>query len=252
MMLQAWNVILRALDTEPRSVHQIRGASGFPHHVLALGVDERRRRLIIISPEADPRVAAIIQADIQALDSSIHVLTARPILLDMGDFGRVIAESARTKEVSREQMWEAMYSQRDNLGKRFELLHHFVGNGPDQLPAGYMVEAMAQQTLLLDPPKQSPAVAERADSSTITELANSRMDISVFDGLDVLRGDRQAGICPLPLAQMSDQELETVISGTDVDAAESVLHQHDVRIVTAYRPNADEWESDLKSRKGRK
>jgi len=25
-----------------------------------------------------------------------------------------------------------------------------------------------------------------------------------------------------------------------------------VRIVTAYRPNADEWESDLKSRKGQK
>ena len=30
------------------------------------------------------------------------------------------------------------------------------------------------------------------------------------------------------------------------------LDGDNVRIVTAYRPNADEWESDLKSRKGQK
>lgn len=36
-----------------------------------------------------------------------------------------------------------------------------------------------------------------------------------------------------------------VLFGADVDG-------DNVRIVTAYRPNADEWESDLKSRKGPK
>jgi hypothetical protein len=36
-----------------------------------------------------------------------------------------------------------------------------------------------------------------------------------------------------------------VLFAADVDG-------DNVRIVTAYRPNADEWESDLKSRKGQK
>jgi hypothetical protein len=30
------------------------------------------------------------------------------------------------------------------------------------------------------------------------------------------------------------------------------VDEDNVRIVTAYRPNADEWDSDLKSRKGQK
>ena len=43
----------------------------------------------------------------------------------------------------------------------------------------------------------------------------------------------------------SDQDTFHVLFAADVDG-------DNIRIVTAYRPNPDEWESDLRSRKGQK
>lgn len=222
-MLTVWKIILQALGTEPRAVRQIRGASGFPHAVLAAGVDERRRRVILISPEGDPRVAAMVQADIQAADRSIQILTARAIVHDVTAFGRIIAGFAGKTEVSREEMWEAIYAQGSEVVRRSELLREFTGDEPDHIPIEGMLQQLLQQMMLGGPPEQSPFLAERTQNPTIPELANSKIDVSVMDNIDILAGDREAGICPLPFVQMSDSSLELLIRGTAVDAVADLL-----------------------------
>ena len=75
-----WNELLRAVDTEPRQVSEICGASGLAHPVIALGVDNARRRLVVVSGDTSGRAAALAQADIQAAVNSFRVLFCRPVL----------------------------------------------------------------------------------------------------------------------------------------------------------------------------
>ena len=46
-----WRSFLRAIETDPREAREIRGASGFVHPALAVGVDEKRGRTVIVSGE---------------------------------------------------------------------------------------------------------------------------------------------------------------------------------------------------------
>jgi hypothetical protein len=50
--------ILRAAETTPVEASEIRGASGLAHPVIAVGTDDIRRRLIVISGEADGALAS--------------------------------------------------------------------------------------------------------------------------------------------------------------------------------------------------
>ena len=75
-----WDNFLRAAETEPHAeVNVIQGASGIAHHVTAVGVDANRRRLVVISPEREARLAALIQSDIQSAFRSIQVMLVRPV-----------------------------------------------------------------------------------------------------------------------------------------------------------------------------
>jgi len=74
-----WDKFLTAVGTEPRSVPSIIGVSGLDHSVLALGVDDARRRLITISGYHDARASAMMQMYIQGTMPGVHVVVARPI-----------------------------------------------------------------------------------------------------------------------------------------------------------------------------
>ena len=64
--IEFWKKFLKAAETEPRIVPSIQGASGLSHLTIAVGVDDRRARAVIVSGESDARAALLVQADIQA------------------------------------------------------------------------------------------------------------------------------------------------------------------------------------------
>ena len=78
-----WRSFLLALETEPREAREIRGASGFVHQALAIGVDERRGRTVIVSGDPDARTASLAQADIQAAVPSMKIVMARPVGINL-------------------------------------------------------------------------------------------------------------------------------------------------------------------------
>jgi hypothetical protein len=88
---QFWRSFLLAVEAEPRSATQVRGASGLFHPATAVGVDDIRRRIVLISGDADPRSAAFAQHDIQSANPTYRVVVARPIAIDLSTVAMALA-----------------------------------------------------------------------------------------------------------------------------------------------------------------
>src|ERR1700740_108337 len=87
-----WGVFGRALRAEQRDYTTIRGSSGLNHDVEAIFVDDKSKRVIIVSAEPNPRIAALMRVDVQAVFADTRVLVARPIAFDIAAFARHVVQ----------------------------------------------------------------------------------------------------------------------------------------------------------------
>ena len=58
--LKLWRSVVRAAESEPRSGRFIRGNSGIKHPVACVGIDEGRRRVIVVSQDYQARTGGKI------------------------------------------------------------------------------------------------------------------------------------------------------------------------------------------------
>jgi len=103
-----WTNLLRALETEPRKADFVRGVSGLEHPVIAVGVDDARRRLLLVSGEHDARSAAIAQLDIQRAIEAVQVVIMRPIAANLSQIARQIVDFLGGPDVAQEQLQERL------------------------------------------------------------------------------------------------------------------------------------------------
>lgn len=96
----SWDSLLAALRVEPREGKAIIGASGIEHQVLGIGVDDKTRRLTVISAEHDARASALVQADVQATVPDAKVLVIRPVAIDLNAISRSVLRSFGTTNFS--------------------------------------------------------------------------------------------------------------------------------------------------------
>jgi hypothetical protein len=94
-----WGTFARALGAEPREHRVLKGASGVDHTLQALAVDEQRNRIIAVSAEVNPRIAAMVQVDLQTALPGTRVLVARPIIFDMPALARRLAQELGLTEL---------------------------------------------------------------------------------------------------------------------------------------------------------
>ena len=87
-----WDAFGRALRAEPRDYLTVRGSSGLDHFVEAIFVDDKSKRVIIVSAEPNPRIAALMRVDIQAAFADARVLVARPIAFDIAALARQMVQ----------------------------------------------------------------------------------------------------------------------------------------------------------------
>src|ERR1700722_3410087 len=85
---QIWKSISAALGVEMREATVIRGASGQDHPIQAVGVDDKTKRIVVFSSEPSPRIAALMQLDVQTTIPDASVLVARPVIFDLSEMTR--------------------------------------------------------------------------------------------------------------------------------------------------------------------
>lgn len=72
-----WHGLLRAVEAEPVKVDSILGGSGLRHSVIAVGIDPSRRRMVLVSNQAEAYAGALMLADLQATLRAIQILLIR-------------------------------------------------------------------------------------------------------------------------------------------------------------------------------
>lgn len=238
-----WKSILCAVEAEPQSINTLRGASGIAHPVIAIGFDENRQRLIVLSHEAEARSAAMLQADLQAAFGRMKVIVARPILLSIADLAEEFVKedmkyiitagiAALVRPLTKldetgifdfsTEEWPWMHAAQASckLAALANLHHQLREKTSTTLSGEYRDELRSQGE------DESPLEQEEADFLEMKEQKDNLLKALLEFEPDLV--DRTLGICPVPVYKFAMEDLEVLESRRDIDAARDILLRHDV------------------------
>lgn len=197
---QRWGTFCRAIGTELREHSFIVGASGVEHPVQAIGVDDPGKRVVIISAEPNPRVAAMVQGDVQATLPGTRVIVARPLAVDLTTIARhLIANfSIRSLQVDDLAAWAARFNAL-NEKKQSRAMKRQVNRlivpaldiySNISYPVVIQIVSLIQQ-------------AAAMDWSTLVNVETKTLNLEGFADKDNLALDLKYGVCPVPLYEFS-------------------------------------------------
>jgi ribosomal protein S6E (S10) len=224
-----WPSLLSAVGAEPRDLPSLRGASGINHEFAAVGADEKGRRLVVISGESDAAGAAMAQADIQAAMREVSVIVARPIVIDLASVGKSIEQTSGKPiltagnitqlQQAQEAKDEALQAQlSEQMAEWFGPLAQQIANARAVGSISFLQglgQLMEQLTKMKwQMPGDDPAAVIADFSKLLTASAPHT--------------DSQLGVCGIPVYEFSSDELEVIHSGSDHDAIQTILRDHDI------------------------
>lgn len=253
--MQLWRSFSRALDAELRDRKAITGASGITHPVEAIAVDDKTKRVIIVCAESHPRIAALIQTDIQATMPDVKVLVARPSIIDLGVLVRDFFSSEMAADFTVDQAKTAFAKlqkwtdrlkvmdtkQKEVLGRRigqkiqngtlFKAIGGtFAAANVVTLPALAQIVGAIQQASTFDWQSLMRALQTQANEVVIPLSALYRLDNAAID--------RAYGICPLPLYEFVKSDWEAFLAAKDIDLIRERLKS--LGIFQYFYPPADQ------------
>lgn len=244
---QFWHGFLRAVETDVRPAQTVRGASGFTHPILAVGVDESRKRTVIISGEPDARTTALAQADIQAAMDGTKVVMARPVPINL----RLVAQFLQ-KELGSTRF--ALTPAKPVTGRGKRLRKNSTGNEAfsPELSERIKSEILERGAL--------PFLNAELNTHSVWKELIYQLSFLQFEGFDtyVAEGglkqvpaimfeqllsfdpvaiDRSSGVCAVPLYELQEGDYELVASGKSEETKELLARHH---VLQYFFPPADQ------------
>jgi hypothetical protein len=229
-----WKSILRATEVEPKSATSIRGASGFLHPIVSVGVDERRRRVVVISGESDARSAALAHGDIQAAMPSLKMMMARPVAANLGEVARIASEMlGRVSVGQREFQW--LSEHQDTLQEQTkQITEHLLERAKKFTLDPFSIASLNFVAVWKDIIQQLSLIEIETQPQTggLSEEA-AKMQAPTFHltkliALDPAEADRRLGVCSIPLYEFGPEDVEIIQTGADVEAVREILRRHDI------------------------
>lgn len=223
-----WKTFGLALGAEPRRDYLVvRGASGLDHPVQSISVDDKGGRLIIVSTDPSPRVAALMQGDVQATMPNTRVLVARPVVFDLGILARRFLPNEQSAEFTVKEFKQRIEKLDMNqwATETITSIEKVVTNVA--LPALTQIVDMLQQLACMDWKGFFEGTTEE----------DGRFHLAALRDIDNMAIDRQHGICPVPLYEFQEHDWELFNSGIRVEEARERMKQ--LGIYQYFFPPAD-------------
>jgi hypothetical protein len=224
-----WDTFAKALSTELRETSSIQGASGITHKLQALCVDDKTNRLILFSAESNPRVAALIQGDVQATFPDARVLVARAATFDLGVLIRGIFRSSEAAKMN----FRNFKRYTDRIEKMPEARKAKIASSAMFAPIAPMIGAFQNIPLpMLDQIGNLLQQAAHLDWMEIFEALKEQdagtFSVSKLYDFDSQAIDREYGVCPLPLYEFETTDWSLFEAGKDIDEIQARLKALDI------------------------
>lgn len=232
-----WESFFKALAVEHRPATEIAGDSGIMHQVQAIGVDDKTRRVVIVAAEHNPRSAALMRVDVQAMMPEAKVLVARPLAIDIAHASRSLFSTklgtpdlAKVLELGNilgsgalaEPMLKAKY------GPIFSKL--MEGISRSNLPVKSHLLNIVEQVAEID--------WGRIKDAGFTDPTSIAYEVvSQINQTDNLAADRKHGVCPVPTYELTEQDWDLFASGKHIEEVKERLKA--LNIYQYFFPPAD-------------
>lgn len=206
-----WKRLIIALGAEPRDATTIRGVSGIDHKILGLGVDDKRNRIVLISADNDPRVAALMQVDVQATISGSRVLVARPIVFGLPMLAKAIIDTFGTPEVDIKRLVGLSEPGGVPGTGLIKLVNPILAAGKlayENVPLDMLAQVLnvVKQFTLIE--------VQKAVETTPDNLV---LNFSKLASSDLNELDRELGVCAIPIYQFGDEDWKIFLDGNTSD-----------------------------------
>jgi hypothetical protein len=213
-----WNTFLKTLETEPREVASIKGASRLDHHIIALGTDDKSNRVVVISGESDPRYVAMAQSDIQAAYPSTQILFARPVPIDLSSAAQIVTTILGKITFGKEDIPDDIEKSPETQ-KRLEEI--FETSSKSIIPSMKMIYENVPLNLVA-------AWKEIIQQLSLIEISEDNVDFSKLIAIDPTNLDLKLGICSIPIFSFSEEEIELFNRGVNLDDTKNILRSKDI------------------------
>ncbi|HJP90905.1 MAG TPA: hypothetical protein VJ875_03055 [Pyrinomonadaceae bacterium] len=232
-----WGNILRAAEADPREASSIRGISGLEHPVIAVGIDDKRNRLLVISAEHDARSAALAQADIQSASHHVQVVFARPIAVNFAEAAVNVSNVLGQTTIGSEEFAKLSDPKIVShlINPLFERIIGSLGLAPFDVSAQLMQVVQQLSVVEVETTKQHLAGAKTEDTPVEKQLI---LNLDKLIHYDPTEKDRMLGLCPIPLYDFSAQEIDILQTGSDLEAIRHLLRTHE--LLQYFFPAADQ------------
>lgn len=232
-----WKPFCTALGAEYREYKEIQGSSGLVHPVQAIAVDDVKKRVIIVSAEYNPRIAALMRVDVQATMPGAKVLVARPIAVDLAHAARAIFINERgginyQKVVEVISLFSNGTVAQETLTAKYgaELAPILGAVKQSGLPIRSHILHTIEQAASIDWGK-----LKGQQHNDVLPLVTET--VKMFTAIDNLAEDRAQGICPVPTYELSEKDWELFYRGTRIEEIQERLKA--LNIFQYFFPPAD-------------
>ncbi len=222
-----WKSFCTALGAEHREHKEIQGSSGLKHAVQAIAVDDKDKRLILVSAEPNPRVAALMRVDVQVTMPDVRVLVARPLAVDLAHTARTVFGNGNgeldianvVNALSMLAMGDAgTETLKQAYGPALAPFLHAMGRS--NLPILSHIMNGIQQAASIDWMRLRDIPATEGTDGLIRF---GQFFFEQFQHLDNLAEDREQGICPIPTYELSDADWEMFLQGKRIEDVQERL-----------------------------
>lgn len=216
-----WRNIIKAARCEPREPRPLRGASGQRHDLLAIGLDELGKRLVVVSGEHDARSAVLAQYDLQTAVRDYRVVTVRPAAVSVPKLARAL-QAAFGSPIINEKTLAAIAEDKELLPSILEQDLGFL----NQVRKHINLRAVPQVLELIQ--QVAKIKFETSDFQGESGTAKFSIDLSSIVDYDPIASDRALGICAIPLYDFKEKQIEAISSAESDDDVILILAEHDI------------------------
>lgn len=239
---QFWDTFLRAMETVPRDISNVRGASGFVHPILAVGIDESRKRTLIVSGDPDARTAALAQADIQAVAPSTKIVMARPVAINLQSVALSVISQIGTARLPLSRLQALNSEDPKEKSNVQEFIQALLNDTIEKMSRPFKYVELNTLSFVKELVQQFSLVKlegfQNADNPQLPDLKLApTVILEQLVSFDPVAIDRSCGVCAIPLYELEDDDFNAFAKGNE-DRARSCLANH--HVLQYFFPPADQ------------